>query len=87
MSIILQLKEAKKLFLQKAGIKIVTYLMIVVAAIFLFAGFFYLYQQKLTWDSNAITISGETVQAVYKGNFSKFMLDSFVVKSKRIKHR
>jgi len=73
-----KLKEAKKLFLQRAGIKIVTYLMIMVAAIFLFAGFFYLYQQKVRWDSNVMTMSGETLQASYEGNFSKYMLDSFI---------
>jgi len=73
-----KLKEAKKLFLQRAGIKIVTYLMIMVAAIFLFAGFFYLYQQKLRWDANVLTFSGETLQASYQGNFSKYMLDSFI---------
>jgi len=73
-----KLKETKKLFLQKAGIKIVTYLMIAVAAIFLFAGFFYLYQQKLTWDSNFIMIGGETIQEAYQGNFYKYMLDSFI---------
>jgi len=73
-----KLKEAKKLFLQRVGIKLVTYLMIMVAAIFLFAGFFYLYQQKLRWDSNVVTITGETLQASYEGNFSKFMLDSFI---------
>jgi Lon-like ATP-dependent protease len=73
-----RLKEAKKQFLQKAAMKLVIYLMIVVAAIFLFTGFFYLYQQKLHWDANALTITGETLQESYAGNFSKYMLDSFI---------
>jgi len=73
-----KLKESKKLFLQRAGIKFVTYLMIAVASVFLFAGFFYLWQQKIRWDINAVTLSGETLQMAYGGNFSKFMLDSFI---------
>jgi Lon-like ATP-dependent protease len=73
-----RLKEAKKQFLQKAAMKLVIYLMIVVAAIFLFTGFFYLYQQKLHWDENGIIMTGETLQESYAGNFSKYMLDSFI---------
>jgi Lon-like ATP-dependent protease len=73
-----KLKEAKKQLLQKVGMKFVIYLMIVVAAIFLFTGFFYLYQQKLRWDENGIIMTGETLQESYAGNFSKYMLDSFI---------
>jgi Lon-like ATP-dependent protease len=73
-----RLKEAKKQFLQKAAMKLVIYLMIAVAAIFLFTGFFYLYQQKLHWDENGIIMTGETLQESYAGNFSKYMLDSFI---------
>jgi len=73
-----KLKESKKLFLQRAAIRFVTYLMIAVASVFLFAGFFYLWQQKIRWDTNAMTLSGETIHMAYGGNFSKFMLDSFI---------
>jgi len=73
-----KLKEAKKLFLMRAGVKFVTYLLIAIAAIFLFAGFFYIWQQKLAWDANEATYGGETIQASYQGNFSKYILDSFV---------
>jgi len=76
-----KLKETKKLFLQRAGVKFLTYLMIVVASIFLFAGFYYLWQQKLIWDANA-TIDAPLyygpVQARYNGDFLRFILDSFV---------
>jgi Lon-like ATP-dependent protease len=76
-----KLKETKKLFLQRAGVKFLTYLMIVVASIFLFAGFYYLWQQKLIWDTNA-TIDTPLyygpVQARYHGDFLRFILDSFV---------
>jgi len=73
-----KLKEAKKLFLVRMGVKFVTYLLIAIAAIFLFAGFFYLLQQKIRWDANEITITGETIQASYQSNFSKYILDSFI---------
>lgn len=72
-----KLKENKKLFLQRAGIKFLTYLMIVVASIFMFAGFYYLWQEKLRWDANAMTAFGP-VREVYGDNFWKFMIDSFV---------
>jgi len=73
-----KLKEAKKLFLVRMGVKFVTYLLIAIAAIFLFAGFFYVWQQKLRWDANEITITGETIQASYQSNFYKYILDSFI---------
>ncbi len=73
-----KLKETKKLFLQKVGIKALTYLMIAVASIFMFAGFYYLWQQKLHWDANAIGAFGVPLQEAYSGNFAGFILDSFV---------
>ncbi|MGD8505435.1 MAG: AAA family ATPase, partial [Candidatus Bathyarchaeota archaeon] len=73
-----KLKEAKKLFLVRLGMKFVTYLLVAIAAIFLFAGFFYLWQQKVRWDANELQITGETIQASYYGDFSKYILDSFV---------
>ena len=71
-----KLKETKKLFLQKVGIKTLTYLMIVIASIFMFAGFFFLWQQKLLWDANS---ASEPILGIYTaGDFPNFMLDSFV---------
>jgi Lon-like ATP-dependent protease len=67
-----KLREAKKLFLQGVGIKLLTYLMIVVAVIFLFAGFYYLWLNKLQWDTDLI------IQDAYAGNFLKYFLGSFV---------
>jgi len=75
------LKEAKRLFLQKVGMKFLMYLMIVVASIFMFAGFYYLWQQKLLWDTNAIVDSityHGPIRSMYEGNFLKFLLDSFI---------
>ncbi|MDH5447689.1 MAG: AAA family ATPase [Candidatus Bathyarchaeota archaeon] len=73
-----KLKETKKLFLQKLGITALTYLMIVVASIFMFAGFYYLWQQKLQWDANVATAFGILVQEQYGGDFARYILDSFV---------
>jgi Lon-like ATP-dependent protease len=73
-----KLKETKKLFLQKVGIKALTYLMIVVASIFMFAGFYYLWQQKLQWDANAANVFGVPMQEAYQGDFTKYILDAFV---------
>ena len=73
-----KLKEAKKLFLQRLGIKAVIYLMIIVASIFMFAGFYYLWQEKVAWDVNAMTAFGEPLQSINNGDFSTYMLDSFI---------
>ena len=73
-----KLKEAKKQFLQRLGVKAIIYLMIVVASIFMFAGFYYLWQEKVAWDTNALTAFGEPIQTVHNGDFSKYMIDSFV---------
>ncbi|MFQ6064055.1 MAG: S16 family serine protease [Candidatus Bathyarchaeia archaeon] len=73
-----KLKEAKKLFLQRMGIKLITYLMICVAAIFMFAGFYYLWQEKIRWDAGIPTSTGDSIQTVYNGNFFKFILDAFI---------
>jgi Lon-like ATP-dependent protease len=72
-----KLKETKKLFLQSAGLKILTYMMIIIASIFMFAGFYFLWQQKLRWDANSMTAFG-TLQESYNGDFVRFMLDSFI---------
>jgi lon-related putative ATP-dependent protease len=73
-----KLKETKKLFLQQLGVKTIIYLMIIVASIFMFAGFYYLWQEKVAWDTNAMTGFGEPLQAVNNGDFSKYMIDKFV---------
>jgi Lon-like ATP-dependent protease len=73
-----ELKESKKMFLQRIGTKFLIYLLICVASIFMFAGFYYLWQEKILWDTNALTSLGEAVQTTYKGNFWKFMLDGFI---------
>jgi len=73
-----KLKEEKKLFLQRLGVKAVIYLMILVASIFMFAGFYYLWLEKVAWDTNAMTGFGDPIQTVHNGDFAKFMIDNFV---------
>jgi Lon-like ATP-dependent protease len=72
-----KLKETKKQFLQQAGLKFLTYLLIVIASIFMFAGFYFLWQQKLRWDANVMTAFGP-LQESYGGDFMKYILDSFI---------
>ncbi len=72
-----KLKRAKKMYLQKIGIKLLIYFLIAVAFVFIGAGFYYLWQEKLKWDANAPGPFGP-VQDVYNGNFQKFMIDAFI---------
>ena len=73
-----KLKEEKKMFLQRLGVKAIIYLMIIVASIFMFAGFYYLWQEKVAWDINDLTAFGEPLQTANNGDFGKFMIDNFV---------
>ncbi len=73
-----KLKETKKLFLQQLGVKAIIYLMIIVASIFMFAGFYYLWQETVAWGTNALGSFGDPVQSVYNGDFGKYMIDNFV---------
>jgi Lon-like ATP-dependent protease len=52
--------------------------MIIVASIFMFAGFYYLWQEKVAWDINDLTAFGEPLQTANNGDFGKFMIDNFV---------
>lgn len=73
-----KLKEAKRQFLQRLGVKAVIYLMIIVASLFMFAGFYYLWQEKVAWDINALNVFGVPIQEANNWDFSTYMLDSFV---------
>jgi len=73
-----KLKEGKKLFLQKLGMKTLVYLMMSVAIVFMFAGFFYLWQEKVRWDINLSSPTQTSIQTVYEGNFVRFILDTFI---------
>lgn len=73
-----KLKEAKKLFLQKVGMKALVYLMMCVAIVFMFAGFFYIWQEKVRWDINLSSPTETSIQAIYEGNFLRFILDAFI---------
>ena len=73
-----KLKEGKKLFLQKLGMKTLVYLMMSVAIVFMFAGFFYLWQEKIRWDINLSSPTQTSIQTVYEGNFVRFILDAFI---------
>ncbi|MGD2066597.1 MAG: AAA family ATPase, partial [Candidatus Bathyarchaeota archaeon] len=73
-----KLKEAKKLFLQRLGVKAIIYLMIIVASIFMFAGFYYLWQEKVAWDMNGLNAFGVPIQEANNWDFNTYMLDNFV---------
>jgi len=73
-----KLKEAKRQFLQRLGVKAVIYLMIIVASLFMFAGFYYLWQEKVAWDTNSLNVFGVPIQEANNWDFNTYMLDSFV---------
>lgn len=73
-----KLKEGKRLFLQKLGMKALVYLMMSVAIVFMIAGFFYIWQETIRWNTSPSSATETSIQAVYEGNFLRFILDAFI---------
>jgi Lon-like ATP-dependent protease len=73
-----KLKEGKRLFLQKLGMKALVYLMMSVAIVFMFAGFFYISQETIRWNTNPSSPTETSIQTIYEGNFLRFILDAFI---------
>lgn len=72
-----QLKEFKRKFATKVGLKAIQALMLGLGLFLLGLGFFFLSQAWQTWIANP-TYLGETLQAFYNNNFTDYFIDKFV---------
>jgi len=72
-----QLKEFKRKFTTKVGLKAIQVLMLGLGLFLLGLGFFFLAQAWQTWSVNPPYL-GETLQQVYNNNFTDYFIDKFV---------
>ena len=72
-----QLKEIKRKFATKVGLKAIQILMLGLGMFLLGLGFFFLIQGWQNWVANPPYL-GETLQSFYAGNFTDYFIDKFV---------
>jgi len=72
-----QLKELKRKFLTRVGLKSLQILMIVMGFFLICLGFYFLYTGWATWQSNP-PYSGETLQQFYNNSFMSYLISQFV---------
>ena len=72
-----QLKEFKRKFATKVGLKAIQILMMGIGLFLLGLGFFFLYQSWQSWAANGPYL-GETLQSFYNWSFTDYFLSKFV---------
>jgi ATP-dependent Lon protease len=72
-----QLKEFKRKFATKVGLRAVQILMMGIGLFLLGLGFFFLYQSWQSWAANG-PYMGETLQSFYNSSFTDYFLSKFV---------
>jgi len=72
-----QMKELKRKFAMKVGLKAIQILMLGLGIFLLGLGFFFLLQGWQNWVANPPYL-GETLQSFYAGNFTDYFIDKFV---------
>ena len=72
-----QMKELKRKFATKVGLKAIQILMLGLGLFLLGLGFFFLTQSWQNWAANPPYL-GETLQSFYAGNFTDYFIDKFV---------
>lgn len=73
-----QLKELKRKFVAKVGLKAIQIMLIVMGLFLLGLGFFFMYQAWQTWEANPMVYGQETLQAYYNYNFMDYLVSRFV---------
>ena len=72
-----QLKEFKRKFTTKIGLKALEILMVAMGLALLSLGFYFMLQAWQTWNSNPNYL-GETLQQYYGGSFGDYFIEKFV---------
>jgi Lon-like ATP-dependent protease len=72
-----QLKELKRKFTTKVGLKVLEILLITVGLFLLSLGFYFMFQTWQTWKANAYYL-GEPLQQYYNNSFSNYLIAEFV---------
>jgi lon-related putative ATP-dependent protease len=72
-----QLKEYKRKFTTKIGIKALQSFLLVMGLVLISLGFYFMIQAWLNWNLNADYL-GATLQQYYHGNFADYLIERFV---------
>jgi Lon-like ATP-dependent protease len=72
-----QLKDLKRKFTTKIGLKVIEILLISIGLFLLSLGFYFLFQSWQTWKTNQDFL-GEPVQTYYHNSFSDYLIAQFV---------
>ncbi|MEM3695019.1 MAG: S16 family serine protease [Candidatus Bathyarchaeia archaeon] len=73
-----QLKELKRKFVTKVGLKALQIMLIVMGLFLLGLGFYFIYQAWQTWEINPLIYGQETLQEYYNYNFMDYLVNRFV---------
>lgn len=72
-----QLKELKRKFTTKVGLRALQWLMLAIGLFLLGLGFYFIFQAWQSWMSNSSYL-GEPLQSFYNGNFAAYFVDHFL---------
>jgi Lon-like ATP-dependent protease len=72
-----QLKELKRKFITKVGLKALQIFLVLMGLFLISLGFYFLYQAWMTWQANPMHY-GEPLQEYYEHNFLDYLLGNFV---------
>jgi Lon-like ATP-dependent protease len=72
-----QLKELKRKFITKVGLKTLQIFLVLLGLFLIALGFYFLYQAWQTWEANPMFL-GEPLQEYYNHNFTDYLIGKFV---------
>ena len=72
-----QLKELKRKFITKVGLKTLQILLVLMGLFLISLGFYFLYQAWMTWQANPMYL-GEPLQEYYNYSFLDYLIGKFV---------
>ena len=73
-----QLKELKRKFVTKIGLKTIQILMLTLGVFLLALGLYFMVDAWQTWSANGVSIGGTPWQELYSNNFSAYFVDRFI---------
>ncbi|MCS7115103.1 MAG: S16 family serine protease [Nitrososphaerota archaeon] len=72
-----QLKELKRKFVTKVGLKVLQIFLILMGLLLMSVGFYLMYQAWQTWNENPLFL-GESIREYYGHNFQEYFIKKFV---------
>ena len=73
-----ELKELKRKFTTKVGLKAIQILMLTLGIFLLSLGLYFMVNAWQTWNANGLSMGGTALQELYDGNFSAYFIDRFI---------